>query len=472
MTIVSLAMLLPAGPAGAGDARVFGSGDPLPVSRPVVGMAATPSGNGYWLVASDGGIFSFGDATFHGSTGSLPLNQPIVGMAATPTGHGYWLVASDGGIFSFGDATFHGSTGSLPLNQPIVGMAATPTGHGYWLVARDGGIFSFGDAPFHGSTGSLPLNQPIVGMAATPTGHGYWLVARDGGIFSFGDATFHGSTGSLPLNQPIVGMAASPTGGGYWFVAADGGVFTFGDAVFDGSAGGSCLTGPVVAMATGATTRGYWMATSTGQIRAFSPTSDPSTATCPVASPAPVLGSAREQEIARDMFDRVNDERVRRGLPALAWDDGLAGSARSWSEEMAGSGAFRHSDLNPLLVRFTAAAENIAYGRGAVTSGRIHVAWMQSDGHRRNILAPNVDVLGIGGGLRARRDPLGDPAVRAAPGLHPAERFRLGPAGEPDRPDRRGRPGLLAGQVRWIGMRRASATSFLIGTRTSRIPSR
>ncbi len=81
---------------------------------------------------------------FYGSTGSLHLNQPIVGMAATPDGGGYWLVAADGGIFSFGDAAFHGSTGSLHLNQPIVGMAATPDGGGYWLVAADGGIFSFG----------------------------------------------------------------------------------------------------------------------------------------------------------------------------------------------------------------------------------------------------------------------------------------------------------------------------------------
>jgi hypothetical protein len=45
-------------------------------------MAATPSGQGYWLVASDGGIFAYGDATFHGSTGGQPLNKPIVGMAA------------------------------------------------------------------------------------------------------------------------------------------------------------------------------------------------------------------------------------------------------------------------------------------------------------------------------------------------------------------------------------------------------
>ena len=77
-------------------------------------------------------------------------------MAATPSGHGYWLVASDGGIFAYGDAAFYGSTGAMHLNAPIVGMAATPTGGGYWLVASDGGIFSFGDAAFHGSMGGSP----------------------------------------------------------------------------------------------------------------------------------------------------------------------------------------------------------------------------------------------------------------------------------------------------------------------------
>ena len=91
---------------------------------PLVGMAATPDGNGYWLVASDGGIFTFGDAPFFGSTGSLHLNKPVVAMAATPDGGGYWLVASDGGIFTFGDAQFYGSTGAIRLNRPIVGMAA------------------------------------------------------------------------------------------------------------------------------------------------------------------------------------------------------------------------------------------------------------------------------------------------------------------------------------------------------------
>jgi hypothetical protein len=56
--------------------------------------------------------------------GGQPLNRPIVGMAATPDGGGYWEVASDGGIFSFGDATFLGSTGSIVVNKSIVGIAA------------------------------------------------------------------------------------------------------------------------------------------------------------------------------------------------------------------------------------------------------------------------------------------------------------------------------------------------------------
>jgi hypothetical protein len=127
-------------------------------------MAATPDGGGYWLVASDGGIFAFGDAAFYGSTGSITLNKPIVGMAATPDGGGYWLVASDGGIFAFGDAQFYGSTGAITLNKPIVGMAATPDGGGYWLVASDGGIFAFGDAPYYGSTGGSGVTNAI-GMA-------------------------------------------------------------------------------------------------------------------------------------------------------------------------------------------------------------------------------------------------------------------------------------------------------------------
>ena len=209
-----------------------------PLNKPIVGMAATPDGRGYWLVASDGGVFNYGDAGFYGSAGSIQLNKPIVGMAATADGKGYWLVASDGGIFNYGDAGFDGSAGSIQLNKPVVGMAATADGKGYWLVASDGGIFNYGDAGFDGSTGSIQLNKPIVGMAATADDKGYWLVASDGGIFNYGDAGFFGSAGSIQLNKPIVGMAATADGKGYWLGASDGGLFNYGDAVFYGSMAG------------------------------------------------------------------------------------------------------------------------------------------------------------------------------------------------------------------------------------------
>jgi len=103
----------------------------MTLNRPVVGMAAVPGGRGYWLVASDGGIFAFGSAAFFGSTGGMTLNKPIVGMAATPDGMGYWLVASDGGIFSFGDANFFGSAG---------GMSTGPADRGHGRHPRRSGV--------------------------------------------------------------------------------------------------------------------------------------------------------------------------------------------------------------------------------------------------------------------------------------------------------------------------------------------
>ena len=232
-----------------GNAGFYGSAGSIPLNRPIVGMAPTSANNGYWLVASDGGIFTYGGAGFYGSQGGKPLNAPIVGMAATPDGGGYWMVASDGGIFSFGDAKFYGSMGGKPLNKPIVGMARAANGLGYWLVASDGGIFSFGSAAFHGSMGGKPLNKPIVGMASTSDGLGYWMVASDGGIFDFGDAGFYGSAGGTPLNKAAVGMAATPDGHGYWITASDGGIFNYGDANFYGSEGGVALNRPVVGVA-------------------------------------------------------------------------------------------------------------------------------------------------------------------------------------------------------------------------------
>jgi len=112
-------------------------------------MSADNATGGYWLVATDGGIFSF-DANFLGSTGSIRLTKPVNGMTSLADGQGYWFVASDGGIFNEGTAGFQGSMGGTTLNAPVVGMAADLATGGYWLVASDGGIFSFG-APYYGA---------------------------------------------------------------------------------------------------------------------------------------------------------------------------------------------------------------------------------------------------------------------------------------------------------------------------------
>jgi hypothetical protein len=233
-------------------------------------FAADPTG-GYWTATAGGTVTPHGGAPTLGSPAlsGLRLSKPIVGMAPTPDGGGYWLVASDGGIFNYGDAAFYGSTGAIHLNRPIVGMAATRDGHGYWLVASDGGIFSYGDAAFYGSTGSIRLNRAIVGMAATADSGGYWLVASDGGIFNYGDAAFYGSTGSLHLNRPIVGMARTPDGSGYWMVAADGGVFTFGDAGYYGSTAGTGVSALGIVIDPPAP--GYAVVTTTGAASPFGP---------------------------------------------------------------------------------------------------------------------------------------------------------------------------------------------------------
>jgi len=219
-----------------GTAKSYGGVQQLKLNAPIVGIASTPDGMGYWLVGADGGVFNFGDAGYYGNTytlglsgltGPRPLNAPIVGIASTPDGMGYWLVGADGGVFNFGDAGYYGNTytlglsgltGPRPLNAPIVGIASTPDGMGYWLVGADGGVFNFGDAGYYGNTytlgltglhGSRPLNKPVTGIIPSPDGAGYWVTAADGGVFNFGDAPFVGSAAGTGLTFTA---AASPLG--------------------------------------------------------------------------------------------------------------------------------------------------------------------------------------------------------------------------------------------------------------------
>ena len=107
------------------------------------------------------------------------LNAPVVGIAPTPDGQGYWLVASDGGVFAFGGrGGFYGSMGGQPLNRSLfVGIAPTPDGHGYWLVASDGWRVLIRRAPgFDGSMGGQRLNAPP--WSPWRRERSRWLLAR------------------------------------------------------------------------------------------------------------------------------------------------------------------------------------------------------------------------------------------------------------------------------------------------------
>jgi hypothetical protein len=173
-------------------------------TSPAVGIAALydPAANisvinraGYWVALADGTVRAFSNdgraaPALYGDMSGKALNKPIKGIASTPSRRGFWLYATDGGVFAFGDAQFYGSMGGRPLNSPIVSMAGTPTGRGYWQFAADGGVFAFGDAAFYGSMGGIKLNRPVTDAVPAPTGRGYYLLGSDGGVFRFGpDAT-------------------------------------------------------------------------------------------------------------------------------------------------------------------------------------------------------------------------------------------------------------------------------------------
>jgi hypothetical protein len=104
-----------------GDARFAGSMGGRALNAPVRSLVPDGDGAGYWLVAADGGVFAF-DAPFRGSMGGQRLNKPVRGMVRY--GDGYLMVAEDGGVFTFSDRPFSGSLGARPPARPVIAVAA------------------------------------------------------------------------------------------------------------------------------------------------------------------------------------------------------------------------------------------------------------------------------------------------------------------------------------------------------------
>ena len=241
-----------------GSANFDGSAGSLTLQRPVVGITRDPSNSGYWLVASDGGVFAY-NAPFVGSLPGLglhpagsglpdSLNAPIVGMVPSASGQGYYMVASDGGVFAF-NATFAGSCLSIGgCSGKAVAVAPDASGNGYWLVTNTGQVYSFGDARYLGAPG--PQSSPITAMVRTPDGEGYYVLDADGQVFAYGDA--NASLGGLPAGtasglDPATAIFVTPDSGGYWISTGLGKVDAFGDAPLEGDMSSTHLNEPIIA---------------------------------------------------------------------------------------------------------------------------------------------------------------------------------------------------------------------------------
>jgi hypothetical protein len=261
------------------------SGNVIATAGPTTGNPASftdtyvPSQRGYWLVGSDGGIFSFGAAQFYGSTGSLHLQRPVVGIVPTADHGGYWLDASDGGVFAYGDTQYYGSIPGLglhpagsglpnSLNAPIVGMVPSIDDNGYFMVASDGGVFAFGDAHFAGSCPGIGgCSGSAVAVMPDASGNGYWLVTSTGSVYTFGDAPYFGAPG----HGTVTSAVPTPDGLGYQILLSDGEIFSYGDADADGSPSASDFNGfdPATSIFGTSDGGGYWVSSGLGAVYNF-----------------------------------------------------------------------------------------------------------------------------------------------------------------------------------------------------------
>ncbi|QCJ41110.1 sporulation protein [Bacillus sp. S3] len=116
------------------------------------------------------------------------------------------------------------------------------------------------------------------------------------------------------------------------------------------------------------------------------------------SQPASTL-SAYEQKVV----DLTNQERAKNGLPALKVDLTLSKMAHEKSRDMSANGYFSHTSptygspfdmMKKYGITYRSAGENIAMGQR--TPEEVVKAWMNSEGHRKNILSPNYNYIGVG----------------------------------------------------------------------------
>lgn len=115
----------------------------------------------------------------------------------------------------------------------------------------------------------------------------------------------------------------------------------------------------------------------------------------------PSLDSVKSFE--NEVIRLVNVERSKKGLGALQANWELSRVARYKSQDMANKGYFSHTSptygspfamMENFGIRFSSAGENIAYGQR--TPAEVMKGWMNSAGHKANILSPSYTQIGVG----------------------------------------------------------------------------
>jgi uncharacterized protein YkwD len=125
----------------------------------------------------------------------------------------------------------------------------------------------------------------------------------------------------------------------------------------------------------------------------------------PPPPPPPPACPGPDHPVESVVYNRVNADRQAAGLNVLAWDSQLACNAQHWANTMAGSGNFSHQDLNGVIrsagyENFASLGENILVGPNSLDGNTIQNSWMNSPGHRANIMGW-FDSVGIGIGFGA-----------------------------------------------------------------------
>jgi hypothetical protein len=126
-----------------------------------------------------------------------------------------------------------------------------------------------------------------------------------------------------------------------------------------------------------------------------------------VAATSPIYASAQNQGLpdlrsqSEQIFALANQARAQAGVGRLAWDPALAQAALNHCRRMAQEGPIAHryggepdvaTRAADAGARFGVIEENVAIGPSAEG---IHEEWMNSPGHRSNLLSPDVDHVGI-----------------------------------------------------------------------------